>query len=642
LQNADAFIAEACATTARDPATSHTLFEMLLPNRLKELAPEARDVVLLLDANAARYPWELLEDRWGHRAEPQSVSAGMLRQLIAANYREWPRRALGKRALAVGNPLLPDSATAVFPPLPGARDEADAVARTLKTGGFAVESCLDAGGEEILKRLYGDAWRILHLAGHGVHEYEVIDPHTGKSRLVSGMVLGLDSFLTPGDVRQMRFVPELVFINCCYLGATVASGDGSRQFPAMAANLAVQFIEMGVRAVIAAGWAVDDRAAEIFATTFYRHMTAGESFGRAIHEARCETYRQCPQVNTFGAYQCYGDPDFRVMMDGGRRPETSRAYVSPRELIVDLDNLATVPGDAAKSAVDACLAAIPEAERDAWLARSDVATAVGLARGQSGDYADAITFLRRAAAAPDGDIPVHAVEKLANWTVRLSARKWADAQTSAGSKKEKTETMDTAEGEVENAVKELTALVAMGGTTERLSMLGSAWKHLAWMRVRDAKARSGALTHMRDYYDEADQLAAGSDPYPKTNAAAADLLLAYGATGSAKRAAIRAALARCKAALALGKSRVTPHADFWTLTAVPDCEALIALAGPVKSATAAMQKVRASYADIFRIGGTANERCSVLEHLDFLIVMARAVGMPNADALALMREQLAG
>ena len=33
------------------------------------------------------------------------------------------------------------------------------------------------------------------------------------------------TFLTPGDVEQMRCVPELVFINCCHLGNT----GGGRQ-----------------------------------------------------------------------------------------------------------------------------------------------------------------------------------------------------------------------------------------------------------------------------------------------------------------------------------------------------------------------------------------------------------------------------
>ncbi|MFX5245039.1 hypothetical protein ABTD35_19645, partial [Acinetobacter baumannii] len=83
---------------------------------------------------------------------------------------------------------------------------------------------IHAEGRAIMAALHQDAWRILHLAGHGVHEYVVptTTPADGGSgtRKVSGMVIGDGWFLTPGDVEQMRYVPELVFINCCHLGNT--------------------------------------------------------------------------------------------------------------------------------------------------------------------------------------------------------------------------------------------------------------------------------------------------------------------------------------------------------------------------------------------------------------------------------------
>ena len=49
LRLADAFIAQASASATANPDVAKTLFEMLLPNRLKESAPDQRDIVLLLD-----------------------------------------------------------------------------------------------------------------------------------------------------------------------------------------------------------------------------------------------------------------------------------------------------------------------------------------------------------------------------------------------------------------------------------------------------------------------------------------------------------------------------------------------------------------------------------------------------------------
>jgi CHAT domain-containing protein len=60
---------------------------------------------------------------------------------------------------------------------------------------------------------------------------------------------------------------------------------------------------MGVRAVVAAGWEVDDDAAQTFAQTFYDRMLSGASFGEAVFRARKAAFDNHPLVNTWGAYQ---------------------------------------------------------------------------------------------------------------------------------------------------------------------------------------------------------------------------------------------------------------------------------------------------------------------------------------------------
>jgi hypothetical protein len=72
-----------------------------------------------------------------------------------------------------------------------------------------------------------------------------------------------------------------------------------------------ELIEMGVRAVVAAGWAVRDDAAKLFAEVLYRSMLDGDTFGRALKKARDDTYDKFPTA-TWGAYQAYGDPDYRL------------------------------------------------------------------------------------------------------------------------------------------------------------------------------------------------------------------------------------------------------------------------------------------------------------------------------------------
>src|SRR5690606_828403 len=109
---------------------------------------------------------------------------------------------------------------------------------------------------------------------------------------------------------------------------------------ALAANLGMQFIRMGVRAVVAAGWAVDDAAALAFAEAFYGRMLAGEAFGEAVRAAREEVWLRFRGVNTWGAYQCYGDPDYTLLRGRAARPAQHQCFHSPAELSVELDNLA--------------------------------------------------------------------------------------------------------------------------------------------------------------------------------------------------------------------------------------------------------------------------------------------------------------
>ena len=69
-----------------------------------------------------------------------------------------------------------------------------------------------ADARTVVNALFERPWRIVHIAGHGAL------PEKGKP---GGVVLSNGSFLGPDEIRNMRVVPELVFVNCCHL----ASGD---------------------------------------------------------------------------------------------------------------------------------------------------------------------------------------------------------------------------------------------------------------------------------------------------------------------------------------------------------------------------------------------------------------------------------
>ena len=121
-----------------------------------------------------------------------------------------------------------------------------------------------------------------------------------------------DIHLTANIFSKLAVVPDMVMLNACHLGRVTEEGPSLTGANRSAASVARVLVRLGVRAVVVAGWAVDDRAAERFATTLYRDLLAGEDFGDAVATARVSAWRERTGSMTWGAYQCYGDPGFRL------------------------------------------------------------------------------------------------------------------------------------------------------------------------------------------------------------------------------------------------------------------------------------------------------------------------------------------
>lgn len=669
LALAESFIREASRSASATPEAARTLFEMLLPLRLRELAPRQTALVLLVDEHSARYPWELLENRWSDNGRPPAVNAGLVRQLKSAEFRPRPAQAFENRALVVGNPDL--AGWNQFSELPGARDEARKVADLLAAERFEVIDCIDEKPDAIIENLHRKPWRILHLAGHGVFDFILGTGRTAvcpacqqarsePERKISGMVIGLETFLTPGDVQQMRWVPELVFINCCHLGRTTGGDELDRG--ALAANLGVEFIRMGVRSVVAAGWAVDDAAALAFAETFYQRLLAGDPFGEAVRSAREEIWLRFPGVNTWGAYQCYGDPSYRLYRSEAGSPPRPQPYSAPSELAVDLENLASglhagggpdaEEGSKPEDAIAALMARIPDTQRTPWLERADVAAALGLAYGEARCWARAVEWLTRSLTAAQGDCPIRVVEQLANFRVRDAAETWAaHREVPARASRAAADAAAT----IREAIEQLETLSRFGQTEERWSLLGGSYKRLA--QIQTGKDRREALQRMAESYQHA--LALGKKVYAFTNWAAAKILVGTAEAEDWDRFAVEPGR--------LGEElRRSTQQDpnFWDSAALVDLDLvrlLVANYRPGKNEGKSAPKARgggkpavskslpaegdalvdriiAGYRAAIQRGASPTEAASVRENLAFMLAMIDSPADPLAAALRRIRE----
>jgi hypothetical protein len=366
------------------------LFQLMVPHDFKDAARRLDRLVLVLDDYTANLPWELMlaegapagVDGRQREGKPLAVRTSVVRQLATARYRPQVIHASANTALVIGNPsvrgfceaFVRGSETCRQPkPLPGARNEALSILKVLKKHGYETHDVIGelvpettgagaairdmrvrdmrvrdmhvrdmpaprpesrppdgsddpTGASIVLAALYRQAWRILHVSGHGVFQMDYGD---GTRR--SGVLLSDGLLITAAEISAMEVVPELVFLNCCHSGQ-IDEYNSNR----LAAGIASELINIGVRCVLVAGWAVDDHLAQTFGTCFYNALLGERrQFGEAVFLARKAVWYAKHEDLTWGAFQAYGDPAWMAdaaAQDGNRRMQSSQ-FVAIEELL---------------------------------------------------------------------------------------------------------------------------------------------------------------------------------------------------------------------------------------------------------------------------------------------------------------------
>lgn len=540
---------------------------------------------------------------------------------------------------------------------------------------------------------------MLHIAGHG-EPPEKLGPQSTNSDDAKmrdgdprGVVLSDGTFLGPREILAMRVVPELVFINCCHLGArniaqlnpgTENTLGGSYHRPRFAATVAGELIKIGVRCVIAAGWAVDDAAAKLFAVTFYQAILRGCRFIDAVGEAREAAWSL--GGNTWAAYQCYGDPDWTLRKetsDTQRRssPSAERfsGIASPHALVLTLNNLA-VDSQYHRALADTQRAALRYLEAQfgqCWGEIGSVAEAFGWAWSQVGDKEAACSWYDKALKANDGTASIKCIEQLHNLRVRQawdhvrravvvrdqaceqlqslsSGDKAKGARTRKSQKQKKeteqerrriraehvsraaeaernlTKTVRTAREDIHVAIRALLKLTQVETTSERESLLGSAYKRLVMVDGVEVKNSTRSLKGMEKHYRRAESLArAGKLPniyYPALNRMAAELILKGQQPGwvgfdSESVAVVRQNL----------ESLMAHDPDFWAAVGLIELRLYEAIAA--KNLAATVDTFQAQYQELHARVNARWMWGSVVDQLQFIAQQYKAVSLAEQNAM---------
>ena len=250
-------------------------------------------------------------------------------------------------------------------PLPGARAEGALVAalfqryaelqaekRLPSQGAFNVVEVEHLFGpaatrSELLRKLMTSSFDVLHFAGHCGRgpdgEYGWLFNKQGEV------------FISRQELLAVERVPSFIFANACESGVTAGRAD--RRSSDMAPSFAEAFFQCGVSNFVCTAWPIDDEAARLFALTFYTTLLGlhkhdedspepSDAFAMTsytLEQGSPDTIQQAMKkaretiagprssttrapddddpfdpdatdddARTWGAYQHYGDPSFRL------------------------------------------------------------------------------------------------------------------------------------------------------------------------------------------------------------------------------------------------------------------------------------------------------------------------------------------
>lgn len=596
-------------------------FELLIPNDFKDRVKRQSNINWILDKYTAAYPWELLQDSTLN-AKPLSVTTGMVRQLATRDFRIQINPVVEPNAFVVGDPFLKDSA---MQQLPGALQEGKRVEEVLTAHNYDVTALLQSNATEILLALLNKSYKIMHLAGHGIFNEDPNQP--------SGMLIGKDAFLTTNEISQMSTTPELVFVNCCYLGQTNSEAEAYHQrFYKLAANIGTQLIENGVKVVIVAGWAVDDASALEFTERFYECMFEGDNFGEAVRKARKAIYDQYAyRTNTWGAYQCYGDPFYTLDVTQGNW-EPKYEFVIVEEAIIELTNLlnSLEAGNYEVESINKKMDAIDKAIHMASVENGRTLELQALIYSALNMYGAAIEKFKKLLEEEKASYSFSALEQYCNLRVKFAVQE----SKKPGSKK------SDYVYQLKNVIPDMVALKQLSETPERLNILAGTYKRLGI--VSEGVAKKNAYIQAALFYKKAlDHKSEDDEFYPLTNWLSVETALVvagvhkWGQTIKEYKIPQKEEMIRLlKEQLKIEQANKEQAITYWDIVSTANLLLCLFLVG---DKAVSSNDVLTAYKEAWKRGGSHGYKTTEIEHFEFL---EDAYGMQNNKNARVLQETI--
>jgi CHAT domain-containing protein len=285
----------------RDDAVFHALHALLIAPVEKSGALRGINRIIVVPHSVLVYlPFATLIDETGKYLSDKYAILHAPSGSAVVSLRSRRKDQTGRNRAVV---LAPFPAT-----LPSTVKEARDVRQSIASSRMLLGS---SANERALRNALADA-RIVHVASHGYLNRR--NPLFSRIELAQPVSAGNSSSSDDGrldlhEVFGMTIGSQLVFLSGCETGlGTAWSTDFARGEDF--ATLAQAFLYSGAREVIATLWRLDDEAAAVFASRFYRNLKdlpPAEALAAAQREVRSDSRFQAPY--NWAAYTLSGSGD---------------------------------------------------------------------------------------------------------------------------------------------------------------------------------------------------------------------------------------------------------------------------------------------------------------------------------------------
>ena len=249
-------------------------------------------------------PFAALQDKSDqYLIQQHTISIAPAIQVLGLTHQQRQALQPATNVLVAGNPIMPQvtvpgaDAPLVLPDLPGAKDEAIAVAKTLSTTALT--------GKQAVKRAIVQQMqtaRIIHLATHGLlDDFKGLGVPGAIVLAPDGNGQPNDGLLTADDILSMKLKAELVVLSACNTGRGKLTGDG-------VIGLSRSLISAGTPSVMVSLWSVPDAPTASLMTDFYQNwQTTHLDKAQALRQAMLNTMKSHPDPRDWAAFTLIGE-----------------------------------------------------------------------------------------------------------------------------------------------------------------------------------------------------------------------------------------------------------------------------------------------------------------------------------------------